>query len=160
MPDTVASGVVRYLLTIPAVTAVVGSFPDSGTPWLFRDKLLARVEDSSSVAMVFSAFGQWSAPSDGSTKRFPRLSVEIYADPQRDATGNITSTSEAEVRGTAAWAVVNRFLHRMDSDTVNWGDLVTTGSTLLTEPQFYETPDGDHLLRGQALYGVQVSGNL
>lgn len=167
--DNVGSGAVKYLGTFPDVTSLLGSFPLTdpspglaGKPWLFSDNnqgILKVMEGTSSAGIVCGDFGGWDVPPPMGTIRMRRLRVDIWIDPLRDVNANVIETSSITAgRGMEVFNAVQFRLHRTDPDTVTWGDLVTTGCQLLTDPQFLPVTDGDWLLRGTAYYGVQFSG--
>lgn len=164
MADDVVSGAVQYLLAQSSVVAALGSFP-VGHPWypqpyLFQRELFQRMEGTSSQACVLSYAGGWSPPERGSQAVFSRLSVEIWVDPLRDSSGNVTNPTETEARGRTTWKVLDSFLQWLDPDARTWGNLVLCGSERLTEPVLYAVPDGDGLLRAQWFYGLEEVGNL
>lgn len=162
--DDVVSGAVQHLLAQSAAVAAVGAFPSdhpwAGQPYIFQRQLFQRMEGTGSQAAVLSYVGGWSPPERGSQAVFSRLSVELYADPVRDTTGNIVSPAETEARTRATWSVFDSFLHWLDPDVQKWGDLVICTSSRLTEPTVYLVPDGDGLLRAQWFYAVEEVGNL
>jgi hypothetical protein len=43
--------------------------------------------------------------------------------------------------------------------TPQWGDLITIGSTRMSEPVWYPVPDGAGLIRGGRFYSVGTFGN-
>jgi len=167
--DDVASGAVRYLAGFADVTSLLGSFPlsdpitaNAGKPWLFSDNnqgVLTVMEGSSAAAIVCSDFGGWDVPPPYGTVRFRRLRLDIWIDPARDASRNVTESSSVTTnRGLALFAAVQFHMQRTDPDVVLWGDLCTVGCQLLTDIQFLPVPDGDWLQRGSAYYGVTASG--
>lgn len=165
MADDIASGCVQYLAAFPDVTGLLGSFSltdpvtaNQGLPWIFNADPLVTLEGSSAAALVVSEFGSTTAPQRLGTERYGRLSVQVYVDPARDGSRNIAETSAlTKNRGNAVFSAVQYRLHRTDNDAVVWGDLVTTGCTLITEGQWTDVPDGDHLLVKQAFYEVSWS---
>lgn len=167
--DDVGTGAVRYLSQFADVTSLLGFFPvsdpnpsNAGQPWLFSDTtagVLARLEGTSQCAVVCSDFGGWTAPAPLGTGRFRRLRVDIWVDPLRDVNNNVLESSSLTTnRGLAVFNAVQFRLHRTNPDTVTWGDLVTYGCQLLTEPQFTVVPDGDYLQSAPAYFGVMFSG--
>lgn len=167
--DDVAGGGVKFLSGFSDVTSLLGSFPlsdrvpvNAGRPWLFSDTnqgVLATLEGSGAAAIVCGDFGGWDVPPPMGTLRFRRLRVDVWVDPQRDDSNNVTETSSLTTnRGLAVFAAAQFHLHRTDSDAVLWGDLCTVGCQLLTDVQFTQVPDGDGLQRGTAFYGVACSG--
>jgi hypothetical protein len=167
--DSVATGGVQYLLQFDDVTELLGSFPaddanvaNAGQPWLFSDAnagVLARVESTSSSAVVLGDGGGWTAPPQLGTQRFRRLRVDVWTDPERDQLNNITESSIYTLnRCQSVFNAIHFRLQRTDPDAVLFGDMVTLACTLLTEPVISTLPDGDNILRGTAYYAVFFSG--
>lgn len=164
--DDIASGAVQYLASFSDVTSLLGSFSgtdpvtaNQGRPWIFNADPLVTLEGSSAAALVCSEFGSTVASQRLGTERYGRLSVQVYVDPARDGSRNITETSAlTKNRGNAVFNAVQFRLHRTDNDAVPWGDLVTTGCRLITDGPWLAVPDGDHLLAKQAFYEVSFSG--
>jgi hypothetical protein len=164
--DDIATGCVQYLATFSDVTSLLGSFSNTdpvianqGKPWIFNADPLVTLEGSSAAALVCSEFGSVTTPQRLGTERYGRLSVQLYVDPARDSSRNITETSAlTKNRGNALFNAVQFRLHRTDNDAVVWGDLVTTGCRLITDGPWLPVPDGDHLLVKQAFYEVSFSG--
>lgn len=149
MVDSVAGGAVKYINTLPDVVALLGAYPandpipaNAGRPWVFNSDLGCTMLGSASVALVCKNYGGVSVAAPLTTPRFLRLAVDFWVDPLRDAAGNAKETSGATVgRGLTVFSVLNTHLHRRTPDPVIWGDLVTVGCELLTEPQFFEVSD-------------------
>jgi hypothetical protein len=166
VPDDIASGAVQYLVQFTDVTSLVGSFSgtdpvtaNQGRPWIFNADPLVVFEGTGAAGIVVADLGGWQAPPQLGTWRFGRLAVAVYIDPARDGGRNITETSALTInRGNAVFAAVQFRLQRTNPDAVMWGDLVTTGSQLLSDGPWQPVPDGDHLLVKQAFYGVSWSG--
>ena len=166
MTDDVGTGAFRYLSGFSDVTSMLGSFSltdpvagNQGLPFLFAGDILVNMKGTSALAVVCNDFGGWSAPPQLGSQRFRRLRVDIWADPVRDAAGGVQVTTAGTVnRANALFTAVNNHLHRRDPDTVAWGDVVTFGCQLLTEPAWAQVPDGDWLMYGSAVYAVYVGG--
>lgn len=166
MADDVGSGSFKYLSTFADVTSLLGSFSitdpvagNQGQPYLFNSDILVDMKGTSQAAVVCSDFGGWAAPPQLGTQRFRRLRIDIWVDPSRDSSGGVTVTTADTVnRGNVVFNAIHRHLHRRDPDAVVWGDLVTYGCQLLTEPAFTRVPDGDWLMLGTAVYAVYLSG--
>jgi hypothetical protein len=166
--DDVGSAAVQFLSGVSAITSLLGAFSESdpvqanqGVPYIFLENPLVVLQGSGQASLVCSVMGGWSTPVPGFTARFTRLSLEFYVDPQRDSSLNITESPGLTIlRGERLFSVVNSYLHRRDSDAQVWGDLVTTGCTLLSEGQWIQLPtaDGDWLQHKQAFYGITSSG--
>ena len=164
--DDVASGACKFLSGFTDVTVLLGSFSPAdpvtanrGKPWIFNSDPLVTLEGTSASALVCSDFGGWQPPPQLGTWRFGRLAVQVYVDPARDSSRNITETSALTVnRGNAVFDAVQYRLQRTDPATIVWGDLVTTGCQLLSDGPWLPVPDGDHLLVKQSFFGVSWSG--
>ncbi len=152
--DDIVSGAVAFLYSKPDVLAVLGSDPDG--PWLFQYELWAKdlIEGSESTALVISSDGGWAGPNLQNTLRFPRLQIDVYADPIRDHGNNVIDPGEVQRRAYRAFQVVDKYLHRVNSETQMWGTIRTVSCSRLTEPVVYRVPDGDGLLRCQVYYAV------
>lgn len=153
--DEVVRGCVTWLGGLPDIADAVSAYQD-GTPLLFQHKLWVAMEGTSTTAAVISRAGGWSGSNAHNTMRFPRLSLELYADPLRDAGKNLTDPGEVWSRIEAAFDAFDKRLHRPDPTSIMWGTLRTIGCERLTDPMVYEVPDGDGLLRSQTFYGVSV----
>lgn len=159
MADNLIQGCVKWLLTLPDITAAVGAgttAPNIGVPYLSAHTLWARVEGTQSTAALVSRGGSWAAANLHNTLRFPRISLEIFVDPLRDAGHNVVNTGEAERRIDDVFDIFDRRLHRPDEGDQMWGDVRTLASVRLAEPTVYPVPDGDGLLRLQVFYAVTV----
>ncbi len=151
-PDDIVTGALAYLYTKPDLLAVLGS--DDDGPWLFGYRLWAVVEKSESTAVVISHDGGWAGANLEHTLRFPRLQIDIYADPRRDMGNNGNDPGEVQRRVNHVFETLDKHLHRVDSGTQMWGGVRTVASARLTEPTIYAVPDGDGLLRAQIHYGI------
>jgi len=154
--DDLIQGAVKYLLGCPDITAVLGAFPETGTPWLFQHTLWCTVEGSQSTAAVIDRAGGWAGANAHNTMRFPRIVLQLYVDPLRDAAGNVTDPGEAYRRIDAAFDAFDKRLHRAASGTQMWGTVRTIGCLRLGEPDAYPVPDGDGGMRLTTFYGLSV----
>jgi hypothetical protein len=173
MPQSASAGLTRYLKTLTPVTELVGAFPaddpvgaNAGQPWIFHvgeaGELLVRLEGTSECAIAVSCAGSFQAGTPGSTLQYERLSVEVWADPLRDAGGNVMETSGGtHDRAHVLFDHLDSFLHRREpGDNVVWGDVITVACWRMVYPDFYLVPDGDGMMRGQGYYAVTTSGNI
>lgn len=151
--DDLVQGAVKWLLGQPTVTAVLGTTAE-GSPLLFQHSLWVKVEGTQSTAAVISRAGGWAGANPHNTLRFPRLSLELYTDPLRDAGNNVVEPGESWRRIEAAFSAFDKLLHRPAPTTQMWGTVRTVGSLRQTEPVVYPVPDGDGVLRLQAFYGI------
>jgi hypothetical protein len=154
--DDIVSGTVGYLLDQPDAVAAVSSFVLGGqqVPGIFQHRPWVRMEGSSSTCCVVSTEGGWAAPNLYNTLRFPRLTVNIWADPIRDTTKNVTDPGEVQRRTFATYKVIDKLLHRTGGPEVYFGQLRIISCVRLVEPVIYTVPDGDGLIRSQFVYAV------
>lgn len=152
--DDLVQGATKYLQGFDDVLAALGSYAATTTPWLFQHELWVAMEGTQSTAAVLAPGGGWAGPNEHNTLRFERLSVEVWADPRRDSTGNIIEPGEVYRRIDAAYLALDSHLHRPQSGTQMWGTVRTVSCTRLVEPLTYAVPDGNGLLRLQVFYGV------
>lgn len=155
-PDTLVSGCVRWLRGHDDIRTALGRTTDTDTPWIFQHAVWAPLEGSGQTAAVLSRAGGWAGGNPHNSLRFPRLSVELYADPHREALGNPVDPGETHDRLETVWEVFDRLLHRAGSGTQMWGTVRTIDSVRLAEPVTYPVPDGDGMLRSQCFYAVTV----
>ena len=151
--DDIVSAVVAYLGAQLDVLAVLGTDTDE-TPWLYQYRLWAPVEGTGSTAAVLSCDGGWTGPNLHNTMRFPRLLLSVWADPMRDASGNVTDYGEVNRRVSHAYEAIDKHLHRAGGEAQMWASVRTVSCSRLTEPFVYAVPDGDGLLRLQTYYAV------
>lgn len=148
---------VLYLLDIPDVVNAVGEFPESGKPFIFRDEILANLEDgqySAVSAIVVEDAGPIAALTL-SRFRGRRLRVTIWANGDRDVMGNFINPRSVRLKIDDTFKVVDRYLHRTDPEIVSWAGLKTVScdrSTDLSEP--VAITDGDGIMIASAYYTV------
>ncbi len=152
--DDLVQGAAKHLLAQAEIVAVLGATP-AGSPWLFQHELYVTVQGTSSTAAVVAYGGGWTGANPHNTMRFPRLSLELYVDPQRDAAQNVTLPGEVHRRMHAAFTTFDRFLHRPQGEVEYWGEIRTLSSVRSAEPTVYVVPDGNGLLRAQAFYAIE-----
>lgn len=152
--DHLVQGVVKWLQGFSDVLEVLGATTVSHVPYLFQTNLWVTMEGSQSTAAVFSRAGGWAGPNLHNTMRFPRIQLEIFADPLRDTGNRVTDPGEVERRIDAVHKIIDRHLHRPQNGVQWWGSVRTIGCTRLAEPTVYPVPEGGGLQRLQAFYGV------
>lgn len=154
--DDIVSGAVDYLLNQAAAVAAVSTFIIDGqqAPGIFQYRPWTPMEGSSGTCCVVSSDGGWAAPNLYNSLRFPRLTVNIWADPIRDAGMNGVDPGEVMRRAFATYKVIDKFLHLTGGPEVWFGQLRIVSCVRLTEPVTYAVPDGDGLVRSQVLYAV------
>jgi hypothetical protein len=152
--DDLIAGATKFLQAQAGVLAVLGTTAD-GTPLLFQHDLYVVMEGTSSTAAVLAYGGGWSGANPHNTLRFPRLSLQLWADPVRDDGHNPVRPGEVQRRIHAAFGVFDRLLHRPAGGEQWWGTVRTLSSVRSAEPSIYPVPDGNGLLRAQAFYAIE-----
>lgn len=152
--DDIVQGAVKYLQSKPEIIAVLGAYTGTTIPFLFQRRLWVEMEGTSSTACLVFSDGGWSSANLHNSARFPRLSLEIWADPIRDSQNNVTDPGEVWRRINRAYKTIDRYLHRPQGGDQMWGSVRTIDSTRMAEPTAYEVPDGDGLLRLLVSYAV------
>jgi hypothetical protein len=78
----------RHLAGFSDFTSLLGT--NSVFPfWLFQHNLHVVVESTSKEAAVLQVEGNWTSANNHNSARFPRLHLEVYSDPTRDANRNV-----------------------------------------------------------------------
>jgi len=156
----------RHLISLPAVRAVLGaSGTDPEAGWLFVRELGVVVEGSGLAAVVLSVAGGWARPNAHNTAHFPRLLVDVYADPSRSS-GSGIARPDAVARAWSVRAVLDRELHRPYAFSQVWGALPDMnppdpglrvwGSQSLVVPDVFPVPDWVGGARLRAEYGLST----
>ncbi len=151
--DDIVAGAVKYLLSRPECVAAVGT-TDIGTPLIFQHNLYFPIEGKSTTAVVIHYNG-----GDGAnlhnTLRFPRIMLEIWADPLRNMGRNTVDPGEVWRRINDTFTVFDRALHRPQGGVQMWGNLRTISATRQAEPIVYPVPDGDGMMRAATFYSIE-----
>jgi hypothetical protein len=154
--DDIVSGCVKYLRAQPEVVAAVSTFVIGGQPgpgiWAYSP--WDTVEGSSGTAIIISSEGGWSGPNLHNTLNFPRITLNIWADPMRDHGRNAARPGEVMKRAHATYKVVDKYLHRTAGAEIYFGSLRIIECLRLTEPVIYVVPDGDGMVRCQNFYAI------
>lgn len=162
-PDDIVRGCVKYLLGIPSITQLVGSDNDGayifeGTPGvLMQGRSMDTPGAPVTCIVVFNA-GSWGAPSPGMTARFPKIGIEIWADPPRDENRNVTRPQDARVAADYLSEVVDYYMNRTARGVVMFGDVPTWDSNSLGAISYLPSlPSNDHTIMGTVYYALQTA---
>lgn len=151
-------GAVEYLKSIPEVVSAVGQFPESGTPFIFRDEILVNLEDglyTSTSAIVMEDAGPVAALTL-SRYRGRRLRLTIWANGERDLVlKTFNNPKSVRLKIDDTFKIVDKYLHRTDPAIVDWAGISTVScdrSVDLSEP--VAITDGDGIMIASAYYTV------
>ena len=103
----------NFLAQQSSVTSLLGSDPLWST-WIFTDSPQALVENSGTCLIVISEEGGWAGANDYNTARFPRLQLDIWADPTRNPDGSVQKL-DAKLKIEAVYKSVDKYLHLVDN---------------------------------------------
>lgn len=151
--DDIVTGAVSYLLSMPQCLGAVDSFNIGGrpAPGIFAYRLSTVMEGSSATSVVIAHDGGWAAPNLTNTLRFPRLLLNVWADPIRDAQKNNIDPL-VQRRANACFETFDSVLHRVGGGDVRFGTVRVIDCVRLTEPVMFDVGDG--LIRLQAYYAI------
>jgi len=158
MADDLQGACAKYLLGISEVVNSVGKFSVSLKPFIFRDEMLANLEDGqyeAVSAIVVEDAGPYANITGLSRYRGRRLRVTIWANGTRDASGNLIGSKSVRLKLNDTFKVVDKYLHRVNPEMQMWGDLVTISSDRivdLSEP--VAVTDGDGIMIASVYYSV------
>lgn len=154
--DDLVSGAATYLLSLTDVTTLLGKFDDN-TPWIFQRDMPVNMEISDKVAVVVTSAGPWGAPNDYNTASFERLSIQIWAGPIRQTGGvGVVEDSETHRRARAIYRVIDKHLHRVGGGVQQWGSIRSVTSRRFSGYDDYKIPDGNGIVIGTQIYGVEI----
>jgi hypothetical protein len=157
MADDLQGAAVKYLLNIPEVVAAVGKFDLTQKPFIFRDEILVNLESGEYQAVSAIVIEDAGPVATMMRSRFRarRLRMTIWANGTRDAGGRLVSSSSVRLKINDTFNAVDKYLNRVDGNTVQWSSLYTVVSERmldLSEP--IGVTDGDGLMIASAYYGV------
>jgi hypothetical protein len=138
--------------------------------WIFSDDPVGvKVEGTQKCLIVVTENGTWSPPNSYNTQRFPRVFVDIWADPTRNSNGSV-KISDAKDKIEVIVKRVNSHLHTVDQARPNgmpliWGTaeqiadktgVVVNGSQQLDGPDYSPIRDSAGSFMGRLTYGVNA----
>lgn len=152
----------------PAIRALVGSDNLWTDGWVFDSSLYnVVIEGTSKCAIVVSEVGTHDIMNQHNTLKFPRLEIDIWADPTRNTDGS-KRLDDADDKIEAIAKVVDNHFHLVSSDTpagdiIVWGStkqitegkgLYVAGSSRISGPDVSPIEDVEGGLMGRYVYGV------
>jgi hypothetical protein len=159
MSGSLQGAAVKYLKTLPDLVSAVGSFEDSGIPFIFRDEMLVNLEDhqyQAVSAIVVEDGGPMAVPSL-SRFRSRRLSVTIWANGLRDGRGLLVDPKTVEDKIFATFDILDLYMHRTDPETVYWDTTPTFGCDRIGDiSKPISVIDGDGIKLATVYYSVLI----
>lgn len=153
--DDLVSGCATYLLSIPEVISSVGNL--DGQPLILQRDFPVNMEIRDDVAVVVTDAGPWGSANDYNTAEFRRLGIQIWAGPIRADDGvSIIEDNETFRRARKVYKIVDKYLHRVRGGDQWWGSIRCVTSRRFGGYDDYQTPDGNGIVIGTQLYGVEL----
>lgn len=138
--------------------------------WVFdTNPLNVKVEGTSKCLIVVNEDGTWTSPNDHNTMRFPKLNIDVWADPTRNDDKSVRLW-DADTKIEAIQKNLDRLLHLVDPGTFQgmpmiWGTasqmaaqtgVVIAGCLRLSGPDLTPIRDSDGSFMGRLTYGVNL----
>jgi hypothetical protein len=152
-----AGAIAQYLTLFPDIVSLVGQ--DATGIWIYQQHLFKIVKGTSQSAIVVTTGPAWAPPNTHNTAKFPRVSIEVYSDVQRDSSGQLL-VPDAEITCERILWAIDRHMHRPQGGIlpVSVGDqhLRVLTSTRMTEPVYAPLSDGEGVVGGLVEYATTV----
>lgn len=165
MADRLTLSIRNYLAQQPEVRELLGSDKTWDT-WIFADKPYVKIENTGKAMIVIQIDGGWSAPNDHNTMKFPRVFVDVWADPDRNPDGSVKKPN-ADDKIAKVHDAVMRYLHTVNMNRngkpLVWGTkqqmdtytgVVVAGSAKQNEPEYSDVRDGNGARMASSRYGI------
>jgi len=153
--DDLVSGCATYLLSVPEVVEAVGTL--DGQPLILQRDFPTNMEIRDDVAIVVTDAGPWGSANDYNTAEFRRLGIQIWAGPIRSDDGvSVIEENETYRRARKVYKIVDKYLHRVRGGDQWWGSIRCVSSRRFGGYDDYQTPDGNGVVIGTQLYGVEL----
>lgn len=176
----------NYLVQAPEVQALVaagtlGKGPHWTDGWIFPDKPFANIEKYSAKALVVvTQTTNYDPMNVYNTEEFPRVYLDVWASPTRDAAGSPVQMNADNVCETV-FAAIKPYVHTVHlgvhttspafmgtpGNFLQWGTaaeiasntgLFIGSSTYTNGPVFTDVSDGNGAVMARYTLGVQVIG--
>lgn len=160
----------NWLAQQPEVTSLLGS-DEIWATWIFANESPhRRIENTQKCAVVIFVQDAWAPANGHNTLSFPRLFVDVWADPTR-ASDNSVSVQDAKDKIHSVYKAVDKYLHTLHRSTANggairWGTAaeITDGSASIIVsserldgyPALSPVADGNGAWMGRVAYGVTI----
>lgn len=137
--------------------------------WIFVDAPQALVENSQTCLIVIAEDDGWANANDYNTARFPRLQIDIWADPTRNPDGSVQKR-DAKLKIEAVYKAVDKYLHLVDNSLPGgvhhkWGTAAQVAAGTATrivsskrsgEPSYSPTFDNTGGYMARLYYNVEI----
>lgn len=138
--------------------------------WIFADKPFVVIENTGRALIVITQAGSWQTSNPHNTMKFPRIRVDVWADPDRNP-DKTPKEYDADDKIQEVFKHIDSFLHTVNLDepggkTRIWGtasEVATkSGVTILSSQrldgdiEYFDVADGNHARMGTMYYGVKT----
>lgn len=161
----------NLLVQDPDITSRLGRSTKWPEGWVFDMKPYVAIENKQRVLIVVSQQGGWSAPNSHNTMKFPRIAIDVWADPTRND-DNSVSIDDADDKIVDVLKYVARTLNKVNLSAEfieMWGtaDEIAskTGVPILASQQLDEVElspmsDGNGARMGRVYFGITTFDTL
>lgn len=127
----VEAGLRRFLLDDDTVNGYV-----AGKVW--KHRLEDSIDGTGGYAVVVSRTGGWAVPDSVKTAEYPKVRLELWADPTRNDDGTIRQ-ADGETKAFGLFRAVDPLIH--GERDARWGELVVVSCQRWSEPYVGDTAD-------------------
>ena len=149
------------------IRALVGRDATWTDGWIFTEDIHARLEGTEKCAIVVSEVGTYTTMNAHNTMKFPRIEIDIWADPSRNDDGSV-QVHDAKFKIEDIIDIIDQHLHLVDlsapnGDLIRWGSeadiaagkaSVIAGSSRIEGPDFRDIADTEGGVMGRYAYGI------
>lgn len=151
--------IANELKTDTDLTDLLGTTPWYGS-WIFTQKPFVMVENSQKSLIVITHEGSWAAANDYNTEQFPRIAVDIWADPQRNDDHSV-ALDDTEDKIEAVLKIVKKHLHRVsnsnpDGTSIFFGTVRIHSTKFTTGPEIFPISDGNGGQMGRSYFNIAI----
>lgn len=153
----------KFLVTTPEVQALVtaGTIASDNvmtTGYLFTGSPYKKVETLNKAAILVIRQDEDSEPPrPGSNFDFPKLTLDIWASPTRDANGDVQDYDADDVIRTV-YKAIRKYIHTVNSanSPKNWAGTVIVSSEVQEGPTYSDVREGNGARMARVIIGVTL----
>lgn len=165
--DRLTLSIRNYLAQQPDITALLGKSAGWDT-WIFADKPHVKVEQSGKSMVVIQQDNGWTSPNEHNTLMFPRIFVDVWSDPDRNADKSV-KVENADDKIIEVQKAISKYLHTVSLHSKgmplcwgtkeqmdNWTGALVSGSKRTQETVFSNMTNNPGGRMGSTTYGVNL----
>jgi len=167
---TLTNAVRGELADDPAIASLLVTNKNGWDVWVFPNQPFGVIENTGKALIVVNVFRGWSDKNPHNTMSFPQLTIDIWADPDRDAHHSVTNPTSAYDRIDDLKKLIDKKLHTVNLDrpggkSIIWGSnaqkqrgagVRILGSESQGEPEIRPIKDIESGKMGTLTYNVSL----